>query len=464
MKDRCPRGFVIAASGSGSGKTTLTLGLLEVLRRRGVVVQPFKAGPDYIDPGHHAAVVGRPSYNLDTWMMGADSVRSTFGNKAAGADVAVIEGVMGLFDGRGGGGDGEEDGSTAHLARVLGLPVLLVVNAGKTAGSIAAVIKGFESFDPGVTVRWVVFNCVGSARHYEMLKRAVETHTGVKVLGYLPRDERLSMPSRHLGLVTSGDMRRGEWKRFLGRAADLTDGFIDVEGLLRSTPKVKIRPLKRRVSVPGGRRVRIAVARDRAFCFYYQENLDILTSFGAELVYVSPLRAKKLPSGLKGLYIGGGYPELYAGELEENHRFREEVRRLSRAGMPIFAECGGLMYLGRTIRQKDGRSRSMTGVFPWSARMLTRRAALGYRELISLEGCPFLPEGELLRGHEYHYSLLSPSASGISQVLGILTGGGLETEGYIRKDSLATYIHIHFASNPSFASGFTRRCAIWTPG
>lgn len=466
MKSHGPRAFVIGAASSGAGKTTVTLAVLAALERRGLVVRPFKAGPDYIDPGHHSAVAGRASYNLDTWMMGADGVRSTFASMAAPADVAVVEGVMGLFDGRGGGGfSGCDDGSTASLARALGLPVLLVVNAEKTAGSVAAVVKGFESFDPGVEVRWVVFNRVAGPRHFAMLKGATAARTGVRVLGYLPRDPLLEMPSRHLGLVTRGHMKRGGWRRFIKRAAWAAEEHIDLDGLMRSSGRVKA---ARRGAGGGGKGragaghggsppgARIAVARDDAFCFYYEENLDILTDMGAELVFFSPLKASGLPRGTSGLYIGGGYPELHAPELEANETLKGEIKRAAAAGMPVFAECGGLMYLGRSIATLDGHRHAMAGVFPWSARMLTRRAALGYREVKALPGCPFLDPGLAMRGHEYHYSTLSRSAAGVQKTFAT---DGPALEGYLRGGALATYVHLHFRSNPAFARGLVARAA-----
>ena len=266
------RAFIIAGVSSGSGKTTATLGIMEALRRGGLVVQPFKAGPDYIDPGHHGALLGRPSYNLDTWMMGQAGVEKTFYEKAMNADVAIIEGVMGLFDGR---ADAEGSGSTAHLAKVLGVPVLLVVDGAKMAQSAGAIVSGFERFDPRVNVRWVVFNRVASERHYRMLKESILARSNVECIGFLPHNDDLAVPSRHLGLVTSAEIDKRAWKNLIKAAGDAVVENVAVERLMaRATrlKKITVRPEKPKAD----RRARIAVARDKAFCFYYEENLEIL--------------------------------------------------------------------------------------------------------------------------------------------------------------------------------------------
>lgn len=454
--------FIVAGTNSSAGKTVLTLALMGALRRRGLVVQPFKAGPDYIDPGHHRELLKRPSYNLDTWMMGKGGVEATFVNGMRGADVGVVEGVMGLYDGRDGRG---EEGSTAHIAKILGVPVLLVVNAEKTARSAGAVIKGFESYDPDVRIKWVVFNRVGSPRHFQILKDSVQKGPGgskVRVLGYLPKDDGLKMPERHLGLTTAGDMRRDDWKRFVGKAVRLVERSVDIDGLIGSlgslgslrAKRVKAAPLRR----PKEKAARVAVALDRAFSFYYEENFEILRSFGAEVVFFSPMKDKKLPPRTDGVYIGGGYPELYARELEANAALRDEIAGKAKEGMPVFAECGGLMYLGKRM-ETEGFSFRGAGVFPWTTRMLKRRKALGYREVRVTGGSPFLSRGAI-RGHEFHYSEISKGAKGIKRVfISTSPPGEVVSEGYTFKNTLATYIHLHFASNPSFAEGFVKRCA-----
>jgi cobyrinic acid a,c-diamide synthase len=458
------KSIVIAGTSSGVGKTTVTLGLMGALKKRGLLVQPFKAGPDYIDPGHHRALLGVPSYNLDTWMMGPNGVRKTFRTKAKGADAAVIEGVMGLFDGRGG---VTEEGSTAHLAKVLRTPVLLVVNAEKTARSVAAVVKGFSEFDPGLKLRWVLFNKVGSLNHYNILKDAVRSASRVKVLGYLPRDATLSMPSRHLGLVTQRDLKEGEWRGFIARAVKTVEKYVDVDSLLgtgkgKKSGKSPAAGMPGRQARRGGKRgVRIGVALDRAFCFYYEENFEILRGAGAELVFFSPLEDKVLPKGVTGLYFGGGYPELHSRSLGKNSSMMRSVKEAAASGMPVFAECGGLMYLSSAVLDQNGIKHPMVGVFPWGVRMLPRRRALGYREVVAASDNPFLTRDEPLRGHEYHYSEITGPKAGIPKVFGLRDASGTVglKDGFLLKNTLAGYTHMHFASNPAFAKRFVEICS-----
>ncbi|MBW7957361.1 MAG: cobyrinate a,c-diamide synthase [Deltaproteobacteria bacterium] len=444
--------FIVAGAASGSGKTLITLGILEALKRRGLRVQAFKAGPDYIDPGLHRAVLGRPSYNLDTWMMGAGGVKETFARAVKGADCAVIEGVMGLFDGR----DGRsEEGSTAHLSKTLGVPVLLVANAEKAARSMGAVIKGFEAYDPGVDIRWALFNKTGSHRHSEILRDSMPRGSGIKLLGCIKRDEALGIKERHLGLVTASE-DPDIIRRVAKRAADAIEGSIDLGKLLNH--RVKVRHYAETRSAEG-EKVRIAVAIDKAFSFYYQENLDILERLGAELLPFSPLNDAALPEGADGLYIGGGYPELHAPALEANRFLRDCIRRLAKKGLPVYAECGGLMYLGKAI-EREGKNFGMAGVFPWRTRLLSGRKALGYREVSLTPECPFYKRGSI-RGHEFHYSEMASDPKGLGR--GYMVRGGSNTfpEGFSRGNALASYIHLHFASNPAFPRAFLRTAMLF---
>lgn len=453
--DNGAAGLIVAGVASSSGKTAFTLGLMEALKRRGLEIQPFKAGPDYIDAGLHTAVAKRPSYNLDTWMCEVKGVKKTFAGKSGGADVAVIEGVMGLFDGK----DGVTDeGSTAHLAKSLGLPVLLVVNAEKAGRSIAAVIKGFEAFDPKVKIRWVVFNKVASPRHFEILRDSARARVKAEVIGYIPRDASLVIPERHLGLTTRHDIAPQQWKTFMKKAADIVERTVDVGRLLMVLPQLKAGKAQG-AARPVDVRARVAVARDSAFCFYYEENLDILKSFGAQLLFFSPLNDGKLPLGTDGIYIGGGYPELYAKALERNSKLREEVNTKVVSGMPVYAECGGLMYLGKYIENGKGGPFEMTGIFPWTSRLAAKRKALGYREVTAKEGCLFLPKGVSVRGHEFHYSELKTKPPAVvRRVFKVCGAGKIEDEGYVIKNALATYVHLHFAACPAFAEGFVDKC------
>ncbi|MBI5875487.1 MAG: cobyrinate a,c-diamide synthase [Deltaproteobacteria bacterium] len=478
------KAFIIAGTHSGVGKTTITLGLMSALRKRGVTVQPFKVGPDYIDPSYHKAVCGRPSYNLDTWMMGVDGVKDTFAKIMANAEcitspvspsfikrgmggvaVGVIEGVMGLFDGK----DGKDEyGSTAHVAKVLGIPVILVVDARSMARSAGALVYGYERFDPKVKIAAIIFNRVGSERHFKMLKQAVETKCRAKVLGYIPRDEEISLPERHLGLVMMQGSR-GKGQARLKKIGELIERSVDVEGLLKIDSRLKVQDSRFEI---GNRKseignVKIAVALDNAFCFYYQENLDILKQLGAEIVFFSPLKEKRLPDDIDGIYLGGGYPELFAKKLEANKALRQHIKNLAEKGLPIYAECGGLMYLGKSLKDFKGEKHDMVGVFPWVSRMLEKRKTLGYREIKAAEDCLFLKKGQTMRGHEYHYSEIDEPSQKIKRGYRIThnppspsftKGGQGGVEGYLYKNTLASYIHLHFASNPKFADGFVKLC------
>lgn len=434
-----PSAFIVAAPSSSSGKTTVSLGLMAAIKARGIIVQPFKAGPDYIDPGHQSLVCKRPSYNLDTWMMGADNVRATFARVMQAAEVGVVEGVMGLFDGKG----GSIEGSTAELAKVLELKVILVIDAKGMAASVAAIVKGFEEFDGDIKIAGIILNKVGSERHFTILKEAIEAKCTSRVLGYLPRDESIAIGERHLGLVGSNETTIDTTA--LTKAIE---AHIDIDELLRVTAFKKA-ATKEAVPSPSPS-ITIAVARDKAFSFYYKENLDILEALGGELKYFSPIDDSALPADTDAIYLGGGYPELYARELEANETMREAIKTFAENGRPIYAECGGLTYLGESITTKASKNFEMAGVLPLKGRMLDRRKSLGYREVTMKSGSPFMKEGESIRGHEFHYSEIELLGD-IDKVYTLDKGGD---EGLLYKRTLASYMHLHFASNPNFAKGF----------
>ncbi len=448
--------LIIAAPSSGCGKTTFTLGLLASLRRRGVAVAPFKVGPDYIDPGLHAAACGRLSRNLDGWMCGAKGVKEGFAKGCAGTDLAVVEGVMGLYDGASGNSDA---GSTAEIARWLGGEVILVVDARSQARSAAALVLGFSHFAPDIDFAGVVFNRVGSSRHEALLREAVASFPGLPpVLGCLPRDEEIVMPQRHLGLFTAADLEERE--ALFARMADRVERYIDLDALLKrqvSTAhetKALTDGAGRAEEVKSKDLTPIAVARDEAFCFYYPENLELLEEAGARLVFFSPLRDGDLPEGIRGIYLGGGYPELHAAALAENTSLREQIRGAAAAGLPIYAECGGLMYLAEEI---DGRP--MCGVFPARAAMLPRRRALGYREVTFAVDTPLGPAGATMRGHEFHYSQMEvPAAVPRVYRLSRPDGEDLGFEGYRVGNVLGSYIHLHFGSRPEAARDWVAFC------
>lgn len=458
------RGLVIAGTQSGVGKTTITLGLISALRCRGLTVQPFKVGPDFIDPGHHTRAAGRVSRNLDGWMLSQDANLALFRRHAAAAQIAVVEGVMGLFDGY----DGlSEAGSTAQMAKWLGLPVLLVVDARSLARSAAALVHGYATFDGELALAGVVFNRVGSATHLHYLEQALSQLDQARCFGGLPREGELAIPERHLGLFTTEDHPLDESR--LTHLADFLEENLDLDGLLaalpvlsfpQETPAVGASPLNPRPLTPDPSTVRLGVARDPAFCFYYQENLELLAQSGAELVPFSPLADRELPANLHGIYLGGGYPELYAAQLSANEDMKHGIAAQAAAGLPIYAECGGLMYLSQEIEDLEGRRHAMAGVLPLKMRMLPRLKALGYRE-ITLTGSGLLgPEGTKARGHEFHYSEIAAELEELPRLYKITARQGQEAapEGYSVNNVLASYVHLHFSSNPVVAGHLVERC------
>lgn len=444
------RPLIIAAPASGHGKTSVALGLMTLLQRQGCSLAPFKVGPDFIDPGHHARVCGRPSYNLDSWMCSREAVLQTYAQGCRDADVAMVEGVMGLFDGAAG---DDDTGSTAEIARILHGRVLLVVDVRAQARSAAAVVKGFVEFSPGLDVVGVLFNRVGSDSHAALLREAMASVPSLPpVLGCLPRDASVALPERHLGLVTADDTLLEE---VYDRMADWLAAHIDQKKLAvlvaagqGDDPVPAVKPTARQSA-----RVRIGVARDAAFCFYYPENLELLERAGAELVFFSPL-AGTLPANLQGLYLGGGYPELYSERLSGNHALLDDLKQAVAAGLPVYAECGGLMLLADAI---DGLP--LAGILGGEVRMLPRRQALGYREVEFTADCPLGPVGTMVRGHEFHYSELQPAANVLRcYAVRDRRGRPLAAEGFLSGKVLGSYVHLHFGSNPQVAEHFVRFC------
>ncbi len=440
--------IVIGGTHSGVGKTTITLGLIGALRRRGLVVQPFKVGPDFIDPLHHGNASGRPSRNLDGWMLGADVNRQRFAAATADADVAVVEGVMGLYDGSEG---KSERGSTAEMAKLLELPIVLVIDAGAMARSAAALIHGYVTYDPAVRVVGVILNNVGGAGHADMIRDAVGD--SVPILGALPRAADLVIPERHLGLHLPHEARHD----YVAQVAKLIDNHVDVDQLLSAT-RIPRQPAPAQ-STPPNPRARLGVARDEAFCFYYPDNLELLAQAGAELVEFSPIR-DPLPPDLDGLYIGGGYPELHAKELAENTGTKVAIREFAEAGGPIYAECGGLMYLAEQLRVGDSVY-PLCGVLPFSTTM-PGALKLAYVEVETVGGL-FGP-GRKARGHLFHRSdLLGDEPTSRCYQLQTSRGDHSE-EGYQYRNVLASYVHVHFASDPGLAAALVDRCQAFGAG
>jgi cobyrinic acid a,c-diamide synthase len=453
--------FVIAGTHSGVGKTTVTLSILAALCKRGLRVQAYKVGPDFIDPGHHRAISGTPSRTLDGWMLSREYNQHTFEQNLQDKDVGVVEGVMGLFDGY----DGKsEAGSTAEIAKWLGLPVILVVDASAMARSVAALVQGFRTFDQNLNVAGVIFNRIAGSGHLQYLRDALENVPGITVLGGLPHNENILIPERHLGLVTSSEHELTptrieqlasfcednlDLERML-QGADVSGFKFQVSGSRTADVKRETWNLKPRKSV------RFGIARDEAFCFYYPDNLELLEQAGAELVFFSPLHDSSLPPNVQGLYFGGGYPEVHAETLAANSTMRQEIAAFIDRGGVVYAECGGFMYLTSGIRDSHDRLFPMVGIYPTVARMLPRLAALGYVE-VEVERANDLVAAGRVRGHEFHYSELEQKdfcGDTIEPVYHIRKrhGEAPRSEGYLYKRCLASYVHLHFGSNPQFAT------------
>jgi cobyrinic acid a,c-diamide synthase len=443
--------LVVAGTASGVGKTTLTVGLLEAYRRRGLAVQAFKVGPDFIDPGFHALATGRPSYTLDGWMCGREHALATVARHAAEADLAIVEGVMGCFDGADATGDA---GSTAEIAKWLGAPVLLVIDASAQSRSAAAAVQGFEHFDPDLRVAAVVANRVGGAGHAGWVAEAIRSACRAVPVGALIRDETLAVPERHLGLVTAGEgVLTGARRKRL--AAAIEQG-IDLDRLLALAAPVALPHSA--PAVDPAPRARIGVARDVAFHFYYPENLDRLRAAGAALVEVSPLVDRDLPD-VDGLYLGGGYPELHAAALAKNVPMIGAVADFAASDRPIYAECGGLMYLAHALEDPQGVVHPMVGLLPTTVRMRPGRLALGYTEIRLTADSALGPAGTVARGHEFHASTVDPVPARVPRTYQVAgRAGGERSEGYVVGSALMSYVHLHFGSAPGLAPAFVQSC------
>jgi cobyrinic acid a,c-diamide synthase len=444
---------VIAGTSSGAGKTTVACGLIGALRKRGLCVQGFKVGPDYIDPSHHALASARPGRNLDAFLSGPELIAPLARHGSQGADIAVVEGVMGLFDGASGQG---ELASTAHVAKLLNAPVVLVLDAAAMARSAAAIAHGYRTFDPDVNVAGVIFNRVGSDHHEQLLRESIGDlgPPTLPVLGALRRDERIGTPERHLGLVPAGEREAGarEALEVLAEAMVRCTDLGEIERLARSAPELpgerwSPNPADGAEPVSGAR---IALAAGPAFSFHYQENLELLRGAGAELATFDPLSDEELPAEAGALLLAGGFPEVYCAELEANAPLRAQVAAFAASGRPVLAECGGLLYLSREL---DGHR--MCGALPLRARM-SDRLALGYREAVAATATPWLDAGERVRGHEFHYTHIeSPHSDGEAHPAWTLSARGSErAEGYVRGGIQASYLHVHWAAHPQLAVRF----------
>jgi cobyrinic acid a,c-diamide synthase len=458
---KIPR-IVIGATASGVGKTTIAAGIIAALRRQGLVVQPFKCGPDYIDPSYHQRAAGRPCRNLDAWMLSDSQLVEGFSRACRDADIAVIEGVMGLYDGS---NWHDERASTAQIAKLLGAPVILVVDIAGAARSAAAVVLGCQHFDPDLPLHGVVLNFAGSEGHAKGCAEAITSITALPVLGWLPRDSTLQIPERHLGLVPGS-----EHKDPASLISDIADAVAERFDLAAITEIARMAGDLPEISVtaavlrrePGIARPVIAVARDDAFCFYYPENLELLMEAGADIEFFSPLQGEQPAAKAAGVYLGGGYPELHAAELAANVGLWQALKNLRLRDAPIYAECGGFMVLTEALIDGEGRRWPMAGLIPGVTRMTDKLAALGYRHATATRSNLLTEGGDVLRGHEFRYSTweCNEPISGDDvawQVRETRAQARGDSGGFVNGNLLASYLHIHFGQRPDLAPRFVAR-------
>ncbi|HCI4597899.1 cobyrinate a,c-diamide synthase [Klebsiella quasipneumoniae] len=439
--------FILAGTGSGCGKTTVTLGLLSLLKQRGMRVQPCKVGPDYLDTGWHTAVSGVASRNLDSFMLPEPVLNALFCEQMQRADIAVIEGVMGLYD-----GFGTDPGycSTAAMAKQLGCPVILLVDGKAVSTSIAATVMGFQHFDPSLNIAGVIVNRVNSESHYQLLKGAIERYCGLPVLGYVPRVEGVALPERHLGLVTAREslVNQQPWRDFAHTLART----LDIERLL-TLSQLSILPTGEWPALPSpdaGAGLTLALADDEAFNFYYPDNLSLLERCGVNIVRFSPLRDSELPP-CQMIWLGGGYPEIHAAALAANTPMLAQLREAHRRGVAIYAECGGLMYLGSSLEDASGDIYPMANLIPGHSKMGKRLTRFGYCEARAMRQTLLAAPGETLRGHEFHYSDFTPESPAVLACRKVRDGMTLQqwSGGWQVGNTFASYLHLHFAQRPT---------------
>lgn len=481
------KSITIAGTNSGCGKTTISTGIMAALVDMGFKVQPFKVGPDYIDPMFHTFITGNPSRNLDTWILDEKTVREIYTKNSWKADISIVEGVMGFYDGFGG---TSILGSTAHVSKVINSPVVLVVNGEGASLSIVPLIKGFMDFCKEVDIRGVIINGVNSEGHYQLLKNSIEKLLPIEVLGYMPFIKDCEIKSRHLGLIPQGEIC--DLKAKMNKLSTQVKKTIDIEKLLKISQesfqtvnvngsgneeqKVLNKEVKNTIELSASispstmKReesknwigVRIAVAKDNAFNFYYRDNLEFLESMGVELAYFSPLKDKELPEEIHGLYIGGGYPEVFGKELSNNRAIRENIKSVIKNGLPTYAECGGLMYLGESIYDRELNCFEMVGVIPLSTKMTDRLRRFGYVDIEVTDSNVVSKKGDKIRAHEFHYSHVEMTKEVPTCFRVLKSRPDMPIKewncGYKVYNLIAGYPHIHFLSNKSFAMEFVKNC------
>jgi cobyrinic acid a,c-diamide synthase len=448
---------VIAGAQSGVGKTTVSIGLMTVLKEAGFEVQAFKIGPDYIDPSHHRAATGRPSENLDSWMVPKDQIIELFTRTAKGADIAVIEGVMGLYDGTSG---LDETGSTAQISEILSCPIILVIDAHNVARTAAAIVLGYKKFDENVNIAGVILNRVTGETHAVWCKEAIESSTKIPVVGWLPVNKEIELPERHLGLIPTPETKAfnavyPKIRNFFRTRINL-NMIVGIAKSAGEIPEVQHPIYPSRKSVKS---VAIGLAFDEAFNFYYQSNISLLEAYGADVKRFSPIHDRELPADVSGLYIGGGFPEMLPKELETNKHLRGVIKKAAEMGMPIYAECAGLMYLTESITDFNGKSYDMVGVLKGKT-LMTQKTLVTYSLAEATRDTLLCRAGSLLKGHEFHNSVITdiPSDAEFAYAMRMGEGTKDKKDGWMQYNVLASYMHIHFAQNPKIVKTFIANC------
>jgi len=480
--------IVIAGSRSGVGKTTISLGLMAALKKRGLKVQPFKVGPDYIDPGFHTLICSRNSYNLDSYFLGTAGVKEVFSKNSKQADISIIEGVMGLFDGKG----KNSTSSTAEIAKIIKAPVILIIDARKVAQSAAAVVYGYKNYDQKLNLKGVIINNISSPHHFKLLKEAIKAKMAdLVVLGYLPKNQNLELPERHLGLVPVSES--SELKAYSQKLVKVMEKYIDIEQLIEISQvesedlfkdnlaaksikkdmnkdnKLKNKNISRAKKVKvnsfsknfkekiESANIKIGIASDQAFNFYYQTNLDLLKAAGAQIVKFSPLTDSRLPE-VDAVYLGGGFPESFLRELAANRGFKSDFKEKVKEGLPVYAECGGLMYFCNQIKDFEGREYQMLDLIPAEIEMTSKLQEMGYQEVEASADNLLFKKGEKARGHVFHYSRISEIDQNVKKSYNYRN----KEEGYSSLDNiLASYIHLHFASNLQIVKNYLEKALIY---
>lgn len=448
--------FILAGTGSDVGKTTVTIALLAYFKAKGYNVKPYKAGPDFIDPSYHTFITNNPSRNLDSFMMSKETILKNFINSSKGGDIAVIEGVMGLYDSISG---IETIGSTAEIARITKSPVILILDATKIARSAAAIVTGFQKFDPEIYIAGVIVNKISTERHGSKIKEAIEHYTKIPVIGIIPENKEIALTQRYLGLVPVAEALTNN----LYKISDFVCGHLNIDELLtiakgaEELPNISILNSEYTFS---DSKLKIGVVYDKAFNFYYPENLELLEQHGAKIEILNSIHTKKLPTGINGLYIGGGFPELFAKELEANESFRNSIYDFANDGMPIYAECGGLMFLGNSVINLKDEEFKMVDFFDYKTVMNNRLEALGYVEAIVEKDNLISEAGDIIKGHEFHYSKMVGDWAKFTFAYKLKRGEGIVNgkDGIIAKNILASYTHVHASSFPKMIKKFLIKC------